>query len=459
MLQNRIKMLVFLLALVTAAVWPSNVAKAASLSDIPDRSEEEINYLMNQGVLSGYPDGTFKPHKEVTREEAATLIARALKLDGTQRNTVFSDVSRYSYASGYIQSSYEQGAISGYPDGTYKPKETMTRGQMAVSVSNAFSLGSGTNGSYGDVSPYAYYYDAVKSVTSAGVAAGYPDGTYRPESAITREEFALFVARALNDQFRVSTDIDSYGERVVTADILNVRSGPSTGYSIVGKLSEGTTVQVHKDLGNWLKISYGSLNGYVHEDYTTPSHSSRSHIIAIDAGHGDGDGGATANGLVEKEINLDVAKRVQKYLVDAGIQVVMTRDDDTFVELEDRVDYAVNRNADTFVSIHSNSFYMESANGIETYYSSASLDDRARKSMQLAIYIQNRLVPALDLADRGVKDVPYHVISKTPLPSALVELGFVTNDTDASRLGSDYWRERAAEAIAQGIKDYYNWVD
>ncbi|WLR49034.1 N-acetylmuramoyl-L-alanine amidase [Halobacillus litoralis] len=457
MLQNRIKMLVFLLALVTAAVWPSNVAKAASLSDIPDRSEEEINYLMNQGVLSGYPDGTFKPHKEVTREEAATLIARALKLDGTQRNTVFSDVSRYSYASGYIQSSYEQGAISGYPDGTYKPKETMTRGQMAVSVSNAFSLGSGSNGSYGDVSSYAYYYDAVKSVTSAGVAAGYPDGTYRPESAITREEFALFVARALNEQFRVSTDIDSYGERVVTADILNVRSGPSTGYSIVGKLSEGTTIEVHEDLGSWLKISYGSLNGYVHEDYTT-SHSS-SHIIAIDAGHGDGDGGATGNGLLEKEVNLDVAKRVQKYLVDAGIKVVMTRDDDTFVELEDRVDYAVNRNADTFVSIHSNSFYMESANGIETYYSSASLDDRARKSKQLATYIQNRLVPALDLADRGVKDVPYHVISETPLPSALVELGFVTNDTDASRLGSDYWRERAAKAIAQGIQDYYNWLD
>lgn len=458
MLQNRIGKLVLLMVIVLGALLPMKVVYGDTLKDIPNRSSEEITYLLEENVLSGYPDGTFRPDKKVTREEAATLIGRALHLDGTKRETVFSDVSRYSYASGYIQSSYDQGAISGYPDGTYKPSVTMSRGQMAVVLTQSFGLSSGDNARYGDVDSGAYYYDDVQKVTSAGIAAGYPDGTYKPEASITREEFALFVARALNERFRVSSELDTIGERVVTADILNLRSGPSTGYRIVGKLEAGSVIKVYEEIGNWLKISYNNLTGYVHKDYTVKKQNG-SRVIAIDAGHGGKDSGATGNGLVEKEVILDVSKQVRNLLEQSGIQVVMTRPDDTFISLNGRVDYAVEHNADTFVSIHANYFSDESANGIETYYSSSSLDERAASSKQLATFIQDRLVAALDLRDRGVKDVPFRVIDDTPLPSALVELGFISNDEDASKLGSSYWREKAAEGIYKGILDYYNWKE
>ena len=96
------------------------------------------------------------------------------------------------------------------------------------------------------------------------------------------------------------------------------------------------------------------------------------------------------------------------------------------------------------------------ASGTETYYSTAST--RAENSKQLATFIQNRLYPALGTKNRGVKNSQTsHVIYKNPLPAALVELGFISNDSDASKLSSDYYRDKAAEAIALGIEDYYNW--
>ena len=130
----------------------------------------------------------------------------------------------------------------------------------------------------------------------------------------------------------------------------------------------------------------------------------------------------------------------------------MTRRDDTYPTLSERVNIAVNSNADAFVSIHGNSA-SASAAGTETFYSTAST--RANDSKQLATFIQNRLYPALGTKNRGVKTGDFFVIYKNPLPSALVELGFITNSGDASKLSSDYYRNLAAEAIANGILDYY----
>jgi len=132
----------------------------------------------------------------------------------------------------------------------------------------------------------------------------------------------------------------------------------------------------------------------------------------------------------------------------------MTRRDDTYPTLSERVNIAVNSNADAFVSIHANSA-TPTASGTETYYSTAAT--RAEESKQLATFIQNRLYPALGTRDRGVKIANYQVIYKTPLPATLVELGFISNSSDSSKLASDYYRNKAAEAIALGIEDYYNW--
>ncbi|KHE69380.1 hypothetical protein LD39_12955 [Halobacillus sp. BBL2006] len=460
MVRKIVPLLFATFVLMLASFLPANVVHANSLSDIPDRSADEINYLIDKGTVTGYPDGTYRPKNSVTRQEAATMVGRALGLNGTKRSTSFPDVSSSLYASGYIQSAYEQKIITGYPDGTYQPRNEITRGEMAYLISKAFNLDETTGNKYSDVPNSGALSKAIDKVSTAGIANGYPDGSFKPQKSITREEYALLVARGMNPKYKVDgEDLEVIDEKVVSTGILNVRSGPGTNYSKIGQLTEGAVIKIYKEIGSWVMFAYNGSTAYVHGAYIMDKPSNNGgHTIAIDAGHGDHDPGASDNGLVEKEINLDVAKRVRDYLNNSNINVVMTRDDDTFLELDERVDYAVDHGADTFLSIHSNAFpNNEDVSGVETYYSSAALSERAYDSYKLAHFIQNRVVEAMNAKDRGVKDIPYRVIHATPLPSALVELGFVTNDSDAYKLGSSYYRDRAAKAIYLGIVDYYNW--
>ncbi|WP_347862223.1 N-acetylmuramoyl-L-alanine amidase [Salimicrobium sp. PL1-032A] len=452
-------MVVFGMLLVSFMVAPTEKAYA-DVSGIPDKYEEQINYLFDKGIIHGYPDGTFRGDDEVSRQQAATMIGRALGLDNTKRTTDFPDVDRDSYASGYIQSAKDAGIISGYPDGTFKPHKTVTRGEMAYLVTKAFGLDKLGGITFTDVTGPDSLVKAVNRLATAGVTIGYPDGTYRPDAKITRTQYSLFMARALNNDYRVDNEeeLENIGERIVTGDPLNVRSGPGTGYEVISKFSAGTTVTVHAESGSWLQVSHGNVTGYIHSYYTTSAVES-SRVIAIDAGHGGYDPGAVANGVREKDVNLDVSKRVRNYLRNAGIEVVMPRDNDTYISLSGRVDYAERKNADTFVSIHSNYHSNSSANGVETYYSSAALGPRAYKSYRLSGFIQDRLVEAMDSSDRGVKEAGFHVIKRTTLPSALIELGFLSNKTEAEKLDSSYWRDRAAKAISRGVIDYYHWLD
>ena len=120
--------------------------------------------------------------------------------------------------------------------------------------------------------------------------------------------------------------------------------------------------------------------------------------IVIDAGHGGRDPGAEGNGLQEKDINLDIAKKVQKLLEEAGYKVIMTRTTDTFLELKERSSLANNSNADLFVSIHTNA---GGGQGIETYWYSKGPE--AQKSKILAEYIQNGMIKETKAINRGVK--------------------------------------------------------
>lgn len=441
--------------------FPLDKGKAATLTDIPKQYEKEINYLVNKKIINGYGDGTFRPDRKVTREEAATMIGIALQLDGTKRATKFKDVKKSSYASGYIASAVEKGIISGHSDGTFKPKDNITRGQVAILLERAFQIKGENKSTFRDVpTSNKNLYAAVDALVSNGLTAGYPDGTYRPNTQISRAEFAVIIARGLNEQFRVAIVDKPLYERVVNvASSLNVRSGPGTNYSIVGSLSNGTTVQVYSVHGNWVYMKAGKVTGYVSGQYlATPSSPTTRRHIAIDAGHGGTDPGASGNKLVEKVITLEVAKKVEQSLKKKGIDVFMTRTDDTYVGLDERVNRAVNAKVDTLVSIHTNSFTSSTANGTETYYSTASLRTRVDDSKQLATFIQNRLYKALGTTNRGVKTANFVVI-KTPFPSALVELAFISNKSDAAKLGSQAYQQKAADAIAAGIVDYYEWKD
>lgn len=433
-------------------------ASANSFSDIPSLYSKEINYLLDKEVINGYPDKTFRPRVNVTREEAVTMVGRALGYDGTQRASDYVDVKPESYASGYIQSALEKGIISNNPDQKFRPKDNMTRGEMAYLLQNAFNLTETGVVTISDVNQIGTLYEAVNAIVTAGLANGYPDGTFKPDNPMTRTEFSLFVARGLNEDFRVHSEAGEIDTATVNADFLNVRTGPGTTYEVMDQLANGTQVTIHQYLDDWAHISTDTVTGYVNRKYLKLASSSTGEkIIAIDAGHGGKDPGAIGNGLQEKEVNLAVALKVEKLLKQHDIKVVMTRSDDTFLELNQRVDVAVQNQADTFVSIHANKFKDGSANGTETYFSTAALSERAANSKQLATFIQERLYQALGTKNRGVKEAKFVVIHKNPLPATLVELGFISNQNDASKLGSEEYRNKAAEAIALGIVDYYNW--
>ncbi|WP_157998034.1 N-acetylmuramoyl-L-alanine amidase [Ornithinibacillus scapharcae] len=432
-------------------------ASAEALSDIPDKYSGEVNYLLEKGILTGYPDGEFKPNKQVTREEAATMIGRALNLDGTVRKSVFYDVRETSYASGYIQSAYEKDIIDGYGNGTYGPLKEMTRLEMAYLISKAFQLNETSSITYKDSPSNANHQRVIDLVSTAGISTGYPGNVFKPNNSITRVEFSIMLARALNPEFKPEIPEPPTDEPVdpttmyVTADVLNVRKGPGTNYDRVGQVVKNDAVTVLAINGSWAKISTSKINeGYVHTDYLTDK--KKVFTIMIDAGHGGKDPGASGNGVVEKEVNLDVSLKLRDYLKKAGYNVLMIRTNDTFVELDDRVFETVKSNADLFISIHSNSHDNPSANGTETYYSATGT--QYVNSLNLAKQVQSELVKALATTNRGVKNTPFRVIKDSKIPAILVELGFVTNSHDANKLASQTYRDKAAKAISQGVENY-----
>lgn len=128
----------------------------------------------------------------------------------------------------------------------------------------------------------------------------------------------------------------------------------------------------------------------------------------------------------------------------------MTRSSDQFIALEERAAIANRANADIFVSIHANANAPTSATGTESYHFPTSTNGR-----RLVMNIQNELVSHLGTRDRGVKDANFSVLRNTAMPATLLELGFITNASEAERMKTASFRENAANAIHDGIQVYF----
>lgn len=171
--------------------------------------------------------------------------------------------------------------------------------------------------------------------------------------------------------------------------------------------------------------------------------------IVVDPGHGGSDPGAGAADVQEKNINLDIGLKLKELLEQAGARVLMTREDDIFVNLYTRAGIANEVKADLFISIHNNWAENNAARGTETLY----YPDTEKKALALAI--QKSIVKSIGLADRGIVERPGLVVTReTRMPSALVEVGFISNSDDRSLLLTDEFRQKAAEGIANGIINY-----
>ncbi|MEG4111707.1 MULTISPECIES: N-acetylmuramoyl-L-alanine amidase [unclassified Microcoleus] len=180
-----------------------------------------------------------------------------------------------------------------------------------------------------------------------------------------------------------------------------------------------------------------------------PQASNRRAVVAIDPGHGGRDPGAVGiQGIQEKEIVLDISFQVARLLEQQGVQAVMTRTDDSEIDLEPRVSLAERVNATLFVSIHANSINMSrpDISGIETYYFNNGED--------LARVIHGSILQGTGATDRRVRQARFYVLRKTSMPSVLVEVGFVTGAEDAARLSDPAYRSQMAASIARGILLY-----
>lgn len=180
--------------------------------------------------------------------------------------------------------------------------------------------------------------------------------------------------------------------------------------------------------------------------------------IVIDPGHGGTDPGGTGNGLQEKNIVLDVSSRF-KSLLDADTAdtrgggrwtALRTRTSDVFVSLSARASYSNSQDADRFMSIHSNAFSSASANGTETFAYAEGGTGAALRNL-----VQAEMIAAWGLTNRGNKTANFAVLRDTAAPAVLHELAFITNATDAAKLGSATERQKAAVAHLRAIQRHY----
>ena len=213
--------------------------------------------------------------------------------------------------------------------------------------------------------------------------------------------------------------------------------------------------------------------------------------VVIDAGHGGHDPGAHGNGITESELTLDVALRLQKLLQEKeGVEVVMTRDSDVFIPLEERTAIANREGADLFLSIHANASRNPAARGIETYFlnfamnpeaeavaarenttsaqpmhnlpdivKAIALNNKINESRDLAETVQKAMAKRLGtrnktLRDLGVKQAPFVVLIGAVMPSVLAEISFVTNKQDGTLLKTPAYRQQIAQSLFDAILNY-----
>ncbi|HHT47418.1 MAG TPA: SH3 domain-containing protein [Firmicutes bacterium] len=264
--------------------------------------------------------------------------------------------------------------------------------------------------------------------------------------------------------FRVAT---------VKADVLKVRSGPGLEHTQTGRVYSGNHLLTIQEKDGWYYVQtptgqYGWISGEYASIKEVTSETSRSTTsrdgsartqditLVIDPGHGGSDAGATGiTGLKEKDVNLTVSLYLAELLRSRGFNVVLTRNNDIGLSLSERVAIAERAEADLFISIHANAHLTNIfASGTETYYYQNK--STSPQSFYLASLIQRETTRLLKLPNRGVKTKPFHVIKETSMPSALLELAFLSNAVDEKMLKSSDFLKLGAEGIYRAILRYYN---
>jgi len=177
--------------------------------------------------------------------------------------------------------------------------------------------------------------------------------------------------------------------------------------------------------------------------------------VFVDAGHGGADGGSVVGDVIEKDINLAIALAVRRKLEASGYAVLMAREGDAFVGLQDRVKAANDAGADIYVSIHQNEFKKDkSVCGMEVWYKG---EDTKRDSKRLAELIQQQTIKSTGASERELRDdADFLVTGSTLMPACLIETGFISNKAERELLVTKAYQEQIAQGIVQGIEYYFH---
>ncbi|HJF33523.1 MAG TPA: S-layer homology domain-containing protein [Sporosarcina psychrophila] len=187
------------------AIIPSQVQASARFFDVDQHwAKKEIMYLSDRNIIGGYPDGTIKPNKAITRAQASAMLIKALNIPLTEDTSVqFKDVSKNSPSYKILATVNEKGILRG-DNGFMRPGKITSRAQMAAILRRAFDLPLDKQATFVDVTPAHWAYQDINGIAKQRIAGG-SDGKYMPANPVTRAQFSAFLVRALDDKMKLSS--------------------------------------------------------------------------------------------------------------------------------------------------------------------------------------------------------------------------------------------------------------
>lgn len=256
----------------TSPIGMNQASAASSFRDVTT-FKKEVDFLAGQGIINGFPDGSFQPAATITRLDAVRMILREMK---PKKTTVpdpgFADLkpgaAGYEEVAKAVQLGFIEGKETGKGIKYFDAKGALTRAEMAKILTKAYRLTADKGVSFSDVSSAHWANAYISRLATAGITNGFPGGTFKPAEPLQRQHFAGFMARLLAPElFPIAKAQPGKTVTYTTIDQLNMRSKPGVGNPIVGSIPRGKTVEYLGKDANWYKVKYGKKTGWVNSAY------------------------------------------------------------------------------------------------------------------------------------------------------------------------------------------------
>ena len=188
-----------------------------------------INDMANRGIISGYPDGTFKPTQTISRQHAALLVRKAINLPNNEALKPYNDIPKNYLYYDAVMDLQQSGLIEADSKGNFNPQNGLTRGEMAIIIAGAFNLKATANHPFKDVPTSTKLGKAISALYENGITSGYEDGTFKPQETLSRAHYTLFINKAMKtvaiEEVSSETTLDSFNEMLKNNPLFELSNG------------------------------------------------------------------------------------------------------------------------------------------------------------------------------------------------------------------------------------------